>query len=363
MLPSLGVRAIGGYKVVYEYANRLARRGWPVTVVHPWWPTARRDGGLVEKLRRERWLRRFRPQGGAMVTWFDLDPAVEVVAIRHLGEIPRSDIYVATAWQTAAPVAEAQARTGHPELGLYLVQHYEAWNDDAAEVEATWELPLRKIAIARWIAELIDARSPEPADVIPNAIDHDAFGLDVPIDARPPRSLAALAHERPWKGTSELAAALAKVKQRDEALTCTMFGVVPRPEALPEWVGYEQSPDQRRLREIYNNAAGYVQASWSEGWGLPATEAMACGAALVTTDNGGSAEYAVDGETAIVCAPRSADALAEAIARLFEDDSRRQAIAATGHERVRRLSWEAATDALEAILTARAIPRPDLTAG
>ena len=35
--------------------------------------------------------------------------------------------------------------------------------------------------------------------------------------------------------------------------------------------------------------------SYYEGWGLPGTEAMACGCALVSTRNGGVDSYAIEG--------------------------------------------------------------------
>jgi len=43
---------------------------------------------------------------------------------------------------------------------------------------------------------------------------------------------------------------------------------------------------------------------------MPAMEAMACGAALLTYDNGGCRDYARDGETALVARRRDVDDLA-----------------------------------------------------
>jgi glycosyltransferase involved in cell wall biosynthesis len=39
----------------------------------------------------------------------------------------------------------------------------------------------------------------------------------------------------------------------------------------------------------------FMLTSRYEGWGLPATEAMACGAAVVSTRNGGTEDFLVDG--------------------------------------------------------------------
>ena len=47
----------------------------------------------------------------------------------------------------------------------------------------------------------------------------------------------------------------------------------------------------------------FVVGSWFEGFCQPGLEAMACGVPLVTTNNGGCLEYAIDGETALVVPP------------------------------------------------------------
>jgi glycosyltransferase involved in cell wall biosynthesis len=67
---------------------------------------------------------------------------------------------------------------------------------------------------------------------------------------------------------------------------------------------------------------------------------MACGCALVTTDNGGSAEYAHDGETALVC-DGEAGAMAEALLRLTRDDALRTKLALNGAGYVERFQWTA----------------------
>jgi glycosyltransferase involved in cell wall biosynthesis len=107
-------------------------------------------------------------------------------------------------------------------------------------------------------------------------------------------------------------------------------------------------PDHAALRAFYNAQSVFVVPSHFEGWGLPGIEAIACGSALVTTDNGGCGDYAIDGATALVVPPRTPDAIAEAVSRLFEDDALRRHLVSTGGDFVRRFTWDAAVDALEA---------------
>jgi glycosyltransferase involved in cell wall biosynthesis len=79
-----------------------------------------------------------------------------------------------------------------------------------------------------------------------------------------------------------------------------------------------------------------------------AVEAMASGCALVTTANGGSADYAFDGETALVCGP-DAEEMAEALVRLVTDDDLRVRIAENGCRFVQRFRWEASAERLAGV--------------
>ena len=73
---------------------------------------------------------------------------------------------------------------------------------------------------------------------------------------------------------------------------------------------------------------------------MPAMEAMMCGAALVTTDTGGSWDYALNEETALVSPSKDPEALAKNLARILGDDSLRLKIAEMGYQKIRQFSWD-----------------------
>jgi glycosyltransferase involved in cell wall biosynthesis len=81
---------------------------------------------------------------------------------------------------------------------------------------------------------------------------------------------------------------------------------------------------------------------------------MACGCALVATDNPGVLDYITHEQTAIVAPRRDPDALAGALRRVLEDRVLRESIAVAGHESIRRYTWQRATDSLEGLL--RTVP-------
>ena len=346
VLPGRSHRPSGGFKVVYEYANRLVARGHGVTIVHPW--NLRPGGGARRTLESRLWIARLHRRPRAIAPWFDTDPRVELLLTPDLvpERLPSADATIATAWQTAEAVAAATATSGG---GFYFIQGHEIWQGDA-EVSATWRLPLHKIVISRWLEEIaIEIGEGSRTDRVPNALDFDEFALDEPPASRSPR-IAAIAGAK--KGVEDLAAALALARAEVPHIGAVVFGTSVRPTGLPGWVEYVQQPSQRELRRLYNSCAIFVQASRSEGWGLPATEAMACGCALVTYENGGSREYAIDGETALVTARHDPRELGAGIVKLACDPDLRLSLAERGREYVGAFTWNRSIDEMERVLAA-----------
>ena len=262
--------------------------------------------------------------------------------------LPEADALVATAWQSAATVAAAPARAGRK---LYLVQHYESlYHGEPARVDATYRLPLRKICISTWLSEIMRDRFGSASDVIVTPVDPSLFH-EVPREADDGRlRVLMLHHEYAWKGVPEGLEAVARVRARHPRLALVGFGVKPPRTALPYDEFHADLP-QPRLAWLYSRCPIYLCPSWDEGLGMPPMEAMACGAALATYDNGGCRDYARDGETALVAPRRDVDALARALERLVEDAPLRERLARAGQAFIRReFDWDRATARLETIL-------------
>jgi glycosyltransferase involved in cell wall biosynthesis len=163
-----------------------------------------------------------------------------------------------------------------------------------------------------------------------------------------------LHHEYEWKGVSDGLEAVIRVKRHHPELTLVGFGTKSPQEPRPYDEFFEQLP-QERLAWLYSRCAIYCCPSWDEGLGMPPMEAMACGAALCTYDNGGCRDYALDGRTAVVVPRRDVEALARGLARLVEDQALRQRIARQGREFiVSRFDWEHATARFEELLQKQA---------
>ena len=115
-------------------------------------------------------------------------------------------------------------------------------------------------------------------------------------------------------------------------------GEVPEAAAGQEIVFRDHLGD-RDLARAYGAAAVVVVPSLYEGFGLPALEALACGAPLVCSERASLPE--VVGEAGLLCQPEPAE-LARQTARLLADDELAQRLRRAGPERAARFTWQEA---------------------
>jgi glycosyltransferase involved in cell wall biosynthesis len=329
------LRIAGGVRAILTYADRLAGRGHDVEVVVPtrrawqaWWRN--RQG------RGPEWMEGFR----ARVRW---------VAGLDAARLPPAEIVVASAWQTAPVVAAAPARCG---AKVYLIQHYESLYHGAPErVDATYRLPLTRIVISSWLRDVMRDKFDAGAAVLVTPVDRALFHpVPATVATARPRVLM-LHHDYAWKGVADGVEAVARARRAVPSLVLVGFGVKP-PRGRTPYDEFHADPPQAALRAIYSSCDVYLCPSWDEGLGMPPMEAMACGAALVTYDNGGCRDYARDGETALVARRRDVADLSAKLERLAADETLRRTIASAGQSLVTTaFDWERAVDRIEAVFS------------
>jgi glycosyltransferase involved in cell wall biosynthesis len=359
VLPQHRSRPIGGFRVIYEYASHLSRRGHRVSVLHP--TRLPQQTRADQFMRRSEWKARIeRLRSSVIVPWFEFPRETDLQVVKRLTPqvLPDADAIFATSWRTAQCVNAAAPAKG---TKFYLIQHYETWDGPKDEVDATWRLPLRKVVISKWLAEIAATMNEsDRTTYIPNGMDFDQFALVTPYARRNPHRVGMLTHSNEWKGTIDGIAALESTREKIPDLRVTLFGTGGRPRKAPPWMDYRENVKGDALRGLYNELGVFLHPSWAEGWPLPPAEAMACGCALVAADNPGVLDYITHEQTAIVAPRRDPGALASALTRVLSDRTLRESIAAAGYESIQRYTWQTATNGLESLLHT-AVAEPDIT--
>jgi glycosyltransferase involved in cell wall biosynthesis/GT2 family glycosyltransferase len=291
------LRRYGGIRRAIEFSNRLIDRGHEVFVYVP----------ATEPLRCE---------------WTPLHAEV-----RHIPEGFRDvlDVLIFNhepQWYLIDLFEHAKRRVFYALHDGSLYGKEGSWEAARAPVDAIF-------ANSSWTAERLTRASGRDVPVALGGINPGHFR---PLTVPKRYPVLTVGDTRDWKGLSTVTDAA-------------------RIAGIPVETYAGKNLPQDAMANEYSAAEVFAVGSWYEGFGQPGLEALACGTALVTTDNGGSREYAIDGETALVVQPGDAHGMAAAIARLRADSDLRARLRVNGHQLVReKFNWEKNTAHLELLL-------------
>ena len=93
-----------------------------------------------------------------------------------------------------------------------------------------------------------------------------------------------------------------------------------------------------RLPALLGGATVVAYPSLAEGFGLPVLEAMACGAAVLTTERTALPEVGGD---AVAYTEPDATSIGRALGELLDDPARRAVLGQRGRERAAGFTWDA----------------------
>lgn len=349
LLPGGSKNPIGGYKVVFEYANRLINDNYEVNIILPatllW-----KEQNLKNKIKGiiKYFYFRFFKDKYLPYNWFPLDKRINIYLVPSLEEkyVPESNYIFATSWQTTEYLNSYSKLKGEK---FYLIQHYEVWGCSEERLLNTWKMPFKKIVIASWLKEKAE-KIKEKVYLINNGLDFKKFDKDIDIKNRNSKNILLLYHEIEWKGFKYGLEALKILKEKYDDIEVNCFGAFKNAKNLPTWINYYYSPTQEKLRELYNNASIFMGTSLGEGWGLTVCEAMQCGCAVVCTDVVGYNEFAFNEKNALLCESKSGEALAKNTIKLIENDELRYIIANEGYKTIKKYTWEKAYKKLKTLL-------------
>ena len=352
LVPSRGNGPSGGVKVIYEYANGLSRRGHDVCVIHflpqqTSYPSLKRIFYVLAK--KSGIERAFGPS-----SWMNVDKRINVILLGKacLEGIPKGDVIIACTWWLADVLKDASINYGRRYQFIQEYEYFMTANKYTRQrMTETYLGPLDNIVISPACRSMVESVGGAVHSEIPNGLDHDVFRLIEPIDSVKRISIGFAARNESFKRTQDAISAIKLIKQKvSKDIEFWCFGAV-KPSNLPDWCRFEKRPSDDDMVALHNHSAVFIVPSEYEGWGLPGSEAMCCGAVLVSTRNGGVEAYAKNNDTAVLVDVGNPQMIANAVIDLLSDNSKRQLMARRGNEFIRQMTWERSILAMENSIT------------
>ncbi|HVS72856.1 MAG TPA: glycosyltransferase family 4 protein [Phycisphaerae bacterium] len=357
LLPPDGL--YGGIRVLATYAHALALRGHAVTVLQPQHPKP----SLRQTLRSLRHTRHLPKPPDAGPSYFDNLPAplppgsFQRLKLPHTApitaqDVPDADIAIATWWETVEWLQALPASKGKK---VHFMQDYETWAGHVGRVDATCRLPIPKIVIAQWVADLLQTKFHQaPIARIPNAVDTTLF--NAPQRSKNPTPAIGFTYTPMHnKGADIAIQAIHIARQQLPTLRVLSFGSMqPTPTLpLPPDTDFRFRVPDAELPKIYAACDAWLFPSRIEGFGLPLLEAMACRTPVIAAPAGAAPELLANGTGSggILVPQEDPQSMANAIltiARMPNDQW--QSLSTTAHHTATSYTWQDATTKLEKTL-------------
>ncbi len=340
----------GGIRVASIYADRLQRRGHDVVVVStpikPQ-PLRRKVSSLVKG---RGWPSDPNFLWASHFDTVDVDHRI-LTKYRPVtdADVPDADVVIATWWETAEWVNRLSPRKGSK---AYLIQHDESLfeNQPADRVAATWQMPLHKITISKWLTELAGVRcGDEVVSHMPNSVDTNQFHA-APRGRQTRPTVGFLYNPTPFKGYTQAVEVIHRAMAHIPEMRCISFGnfAVSNDYSLPPNCDFTSKPAQDRIRDLYAACDVWLCASLSEGFHLPPLEAMACRCPVVSTRVGGPVDTIEEGINGHLVDVGDVTGLAERLVRVLRlPQNQWRQMSDAAYSTAVSYSWDDATDLLE----------------
>ena len=344
VLPRFSRRPIGGYKIVFEYANRLSQAGYNVFLLFL------NENTFVE-FKIPKCLNKLCSNVMTQLepTWFPLHKSIKKISGIETAQkkLINIDICIATGAETVE-VCESLFTTAKK---FYLIQGLETWVMTEEELYRTFNAGFTNIVVSSWLEKIVDEHCNKKSILIKNPIDLTTYIPSIPIEKRDKYSIGLLYHSGEYKGLKYSIEALKILKEKYPELKVYMFGTSEPKEKIPGLVKFVKDASQMQTVNLYNKISVFMCSSINEGYGLTAMEAMACGAAVASTNYDGIYEYGIDGVNCLLSPIQNVDAMVKNVSKLFDEDELRYRISKQGRKSLASFDWKIAFEKFEMAIT------------
>jgi GT2 family glycosyltransferase/glycosyltransferase involved in cell wall biosynthesis/Tfp pilus assembly protein PilF len=314
----------GGVKVVFEHANRLRDRGHDAKI--------------------------YCNKNQIKSKWFDV--YAPIIYFSDYSEIPSCDIAIGTYFTTLSIVQKIDSL-----VKIHLCQGYEAHLYDRSKdnllittIENDYRRIKEKIVVSKWLKQIIDNEYQIDSNYISNGIDKYAFSFSKHERNKTPKILIVGNYNLEIKGIKIALEAAIKYSELNRASIVRLAS--EKTKFDEKFIFYDMSKmSQDEIARIYETCDITVCASYKvEGFSLPPLESMASGTPVVTTDNGGVNDYAINNENAIIVQPGNSKALQNAIELVLSNSTIYSRLVENGLKTANEYLWFKQIDLLEGLL-------------
>lgn len=314
----------GGSKIILEHANRLTERDHKVTLI-----------SHDEKPK-----------------WFKLNEKVDFIQVPWnevlCEEIPKNtDIIIATYWREIYECVEQKiAPVIYFEQGDYHLFDLEKLDDRTFDYIKKQLKTINFIyTVSNFAKEKLKEIYNVESIVIPNAVDNNVFYYEKHTKNDVPNITLIGSEEATFKQIQNILDAIKITGKKGYKIKLNW--ITPTIPKKNTDISAIVNPPQMLIGDTLRKTDIYICASMYESFCLPVLEAMTCGAAIVTTNNGGNMDFVEDEKNALIIEKDNIDDIVEKIERLLNDENLKQYLIKNGVEESARYSWNITISTIE----------------
>ena len=325
----------GGVKCTVKAANGLLQKGHKVRLL------VNKGGRTPRERLRNLWLR---TRYTCSNDWLHLfEGSVERFSDIRKCTFENKEVVVASGWWAAK---EARRLS---QNGIIKVHHVRSMLKDADQMRAAWGENVPKIVVATYLQDVIKRSCGQKVcAIIPDGMDAAEFYPSVPESQR--NGVGTIFGKSYHKDPETVLGVLEALKRSCPEIPQRVFSAHRKPKNIPREI-YHRLPSPEKVREIYSRSLVWFLGSYSEGFGLPVLEAMACGCAVVSTSCGGPQDIIKNGENGFLVNVGDVEQIVNRIKMLLDDEELRLRCVKNSKETLRKFSWESSIDKLEETLS------------
>ena len=320
-----------------EMANQLMQRGHDVRITYRCPPSF-----SLKKIRSSISTASLYLDGLKHHDWFhNFSGKVEPFKVLEKVNFAKGEIVIAAGTYTVLEVYKL-----HKDV--VKLRYCHGFSDNMPELtRQAWSIAMPTIAVSSALVPRLERMSSHPViGMVPNGINLAEYYKDPNV----PKDGLGTVYNHHWtKDPETTLELLARLNLRCSTTPQYVFGADPCPKGVAPQ-NYWRYPSVAKARELYNRSKVWFVPSRNEGFCLPILEAMACGCAVVSTENDAAPTLIDHGRNGLLVPVGDVEGFLNYIELLVKDETLRRKMVAEGLQTVRQYTWENAVTRMEACL-------------